>query len=204
MKLGNIYGFEGGSYAGCVYDSNSLSPALNTCGGGGREPHIVESVCVGGIGEKKSNKGTQYYQQDRVYTMGDIAMCQPSSLPGGSYNYIETKVVAMRGRDNGQQLEINNDGVNAITTVQKDNLLMEIQLTEDLSKWIWEKDGKKYLIRIRKLTPKECWRLMGFTDEDFHKAAEVNSNSMLYKQAGNSIVPQVLSAIFENLIGETS
>lgn len=68
----------------------------------------------------------------------------------------------------------------------------------------WEKDGKKYLIRIRKLTPKECWRLMGFTDEDFQKAAEVNSNSMLYKQAGNSIVPQVLSAIFENLIGETS
>lgn len=110
----------------------------------------------------------------------------------------------MRGRDNGQQLEINNDGVNAITTVQKDNLLMEIQLTEDLSKWIWEKDGKKYLIRIRKLTPKECWRLMGFTDEDFQKAAAVNSNSMLYKQAGNSIVPQVLSAIFENLIGETS
>ena len=98
-------------------------------------------------------------------------MCQPSSLPGGSYNYIETKIVVMRGRDNGQQLEINNDGVNAITTVQKDNLLMEIQLTEDLSKWIWEKDGKKYLIRIRKLTPKECWRLMGFTDEDFQKAA---------------------------------
>ena len=79
---------------------------------------------------------------------------------------------------------------------------MEFKESEALNKWIWEINGKKYLIRIRKLTPKECWRLMGFTDEDYAKAAEVNSNSMLYKQAGNSIVPQVLSAIFKNLIGE--
>ena len=202
MKLGNIYGFEGGSYAGNVYDINSLSPSLNTAQGGGREPHIVESVCVGGIGEKKSNGGTQYFQQHRVYSMGDTALCIPSQLPGGSYNYIETKIVAMRGRDDGQNLEINNDGCNTITTVAKDNLVMSIAEAADMDKWIWEIGGKKYLIRIRKLTPRECWRLMGFTDEDFDKAKEVNSNSMLYKQAGNSIVPQVLSAIFENLIGE--
>ena len=53
--------------------------------------------------------------------------------------------------------------------------------------------------RIRKLTPKECWRLMGFTDDQFHKAAEVNSNSQLYKQAGNSIVVDVLYYLFKNL-----
>lgn len=52
--------------------------------------------------------------------------------------------------------------------------------------------------RIRKLTPKECWRLMGFSDEDFHKAEQVNSNTQLYKQAGNSIVVDVLEAIFRN------
>lgn len=56
--------------------------------------------------------------------------------------------------------------------------------------------------RIRKLTPKECWRLMGFDDEDFEKAAKVNSNSQLYKQAGNSIVVNVLMAIFDNLLQE--
>lgn len=50
--------------------------------------------------------------------------------------------------------------------------------------------------RIRKVTPKECWRLTGFSDEDFGKAEKVNSNSQLYKQAGNSIVVQVLEAIF--------
>ena len=55
-------------------------------------------------------------------------------------------------------------------------------------------------LRIRKLTPKECWRLMGFGDEDYEKAAKVNSNTQLYKQAGNSIVVNVLEAILNNLL----
>lgn len=54
--------------------------------------------------------------------------------------------------------------------------------------------------RIRKLTPRECWRLMSFTDNDFDRAAEVNSNTQLYKQAGNSIVKNVLVAIFGQMI----
>ena len=54
--------------------------------------------------------------------------------------------------------------------------------------------------RIRKLTPRECWRLMDFSDADFDKAAEVNSNTQLYKQAGNSIVKNVLVAIFGQMI----
>ena len=53
--------------------------------------------------------------------------------------------------------------------------------------------------RIRKLTPKECWRLMGFDDEDFYRAEAVNSNSQLYKQAGNSIVVDVIVKIYEKL-----
>lgn len=63
--------------------------------------------------------------------------------------------------------------------------------------------------RVRKLTPKECWRLMGFDDEDFEKARDAmneniyngndRSSSQLYKQAGNSIVVDVLQHIMENL-----
>ena len=52
---------------------------------------------------------------------------------------------------------------------------------------------------IRNLTPKECWRLMGFTDEDFERAEAVNSKTQLFKQAGNSICAPVLMAIFKNL-----
>ena len=59
---------------------------------------------------------------------------------------------------------------------------------------------KKENLRIRKLTPKECWRLMGFSDEDFEKVSKVNSNSQLYKQAGNSIVVNVLMEIFKKLL----
>ena len=54
-------------------------------------------------------------------------------------------------------------------------------------------------LKIRKLTPKECWRLMGFDDQDFEKASKLNSNTQLYKQAGNSIVVNVLEAIFKEL-----
>lgn len=57
-------------------------------------------------------------------------------------------------------------------------------------------------LRIRKLTPKECWRLMGFNDKDFENAQKVNSNTQLYKQAGNSIVVNVLEKIFKNLFKE--
>ena len=82
-----------------------------------------------------------------------------------------------------QRLEPNSEGIcNTLTSVQKDNLVLETNY------------------RIRKLTPKECWRLMGFTDEDFHKAEQVNSNTQLYKQAGNSIVVKVLEAIFKQML----
>jgi len=58
-------------------------------------------------------------------------------------------------------------------------------------------------LAIRKLTPKECWRLMGFDDSDFDKASQECSNSQLYKQAGNSIVVNVLESIFNELFKGT-
>lgn len=68
------------------------------------------------------------------------------------------------------------------------------QCTEKCS----EDDSLEY--RIRKLTPKECWRLMGFSDKDFEKAKNAGiSNTQLYKQAGNSIVTNVLYYIFKEL-----
>lgn len=54
-------------------------------------------------------------------------------------------------------------------------------------------------LRVRKLTPRECFRLMGFTDADFDRAFAINSETQLYKQAGNSIVTSVLRCIFEEI-----
>lgn len=95
---------------------------------------------------------------------------------------------AMRGRYKKnkivQNIEISErEYANSITTVQKDSLISNT-------------------LRIRKLTPKECWRLMGFNDEEFEKAEKVNSNAQLYKQAGNSIVVNVLVEILKNLLIE--
>ena len=114
------------------------------------------------------------------------------TMQGG---YRQPCIVASRGRNKDnpslrvvgddnleQRLEVNSQGIsNTLTNVQKDNYV----LTESY--------------RIRKLTPKECWRLMGFIDEDFYKAERINSNTQLYKQAGNSIVVNVLEGIFESL-----
>jgi DNA (cytosine-5)-methyltransferase 1 len=66
-----------------------------------------------------------------------------------------------------------------------------------------QKEGVVYKnLRVRKLIPLETWRLMGFDDEDFYKAEKVNSNSQLYKQAGNSIVVNVLEEILKELLKE--
>lgn len=61
-------------------------------------------------------------------------------------------------------------------------------------------NGAKKGLRIRKLTPKECWRLMGFSDDAYEKAEQVNSKTQLYKQAGNSIVVNVLMEIVKQLM----
>lgn len=126
-------------------------------------------------------------------------------------------------RHNMTELRPREDGVsNTLTTVQKDNLLLTPNNwkhkagdgTKTRSRRISEihpalqantgASQQTYLAetpyRIRKLTPKECWRLMGFTDEDFYKAEQVNSNTQLYKQAGNSIVVKVLEAIFKQML----
>ena len=70
---------------------------------------------------------------------------------------------------------------------------MEEEKTEEVQ------ENKKPKYAIRKLTPKECYRLMNFSDEDFSKAENIISNSQLYKTAGNSIVRSVLCAIFSQL-----
>ena len=78
---------------------------------------------------------------------------------------------------------------NCLTSVQKDNLVME--------EHIIQRSNQQY--RIRKLTPRECGRLMGVSDEDISKMEKVNSNTQLYKQFGNSIVVDVMCAMFKSL-----
>ena len=170
----------------------------------------MEVEVLGGMGEKKPNNGTQYYQQHRVYNPDTISPAMNSSGEELSPKVVIVKQATKEGfipckvggvadlsypdsqTRRGRVIE-NGEISPTLTTENIPNVLEE---------WIWEIDGHKYLIRIRKLTPRECWRLMDFSDEDFNKAESVNSNTQLYKQAGNSIVKNVLCEVFKQFIDQ--
>jgi DNA (cytosine-5)-methyltransferase 1 len=98
---------------------------------------------------------------------------------------------------------LSDEMVNKIRTsnfMQERKRIQEKECCDTLLARDWKDPKCVEVNRIRKLTPKECWRLMGFDDEDFEKAEKVNSNTQLYKQAGNSIVVNVLEAILRNLL----
>lgn len=160
-----------------VYSGDGVSPTIHTSGGGQQEPKVIEPRVIGGIGEKKSNGGTQWYQQDRIYD-NECAM----SVTTGFHPYYKTEEPLAYDEQNGY---IRKDGTVGTLTTDGSSPKHNNRVVEDM--------------RIRKLTPKECWRLMGFDDADFEKAAQYNSNSQLYKQAGNSIVVDVLAHIFTQL-----
>ena len=154
-----------------------------------------EPVLVGGYGEKKSNGGTQWYQQDRNYSADTVAMAHCASIPQGSYHYYvgdDLRVIDLYNRK-----AIDNNCVGTITAGVATNGSGTFLVQEPKSP-------------IRKLTPKECWRLMNFTDVDFERARKAlnetyysgkdKANSQLYKQAGNSIVVAVLEAIFKEML----
>lgn len=127
----------------------------------------------------------------RIYSPNGISPTLTNMQGGNRQPKIIVKnravAAAMRGRYNTdgqveQKIEISDrELANAITTVQKDSLIYSNS-------------------RVRKLTALECWRLMGFNDEDYYKAWQVNSNTQLYKQAGNSIVVNVLEAILAEIL----
>jgi len=233
-QVGQMYGTERepNPQAGRIYDCDGISPAMDSCSGGNRMPKIL-------IKNNTQQGYLEAHEGDGVYTntstkRGTVQPQIAHTLTSFQDAGVVT-AVAQRGRENGQQIEVSNrDYANAITSVQKDSMVVvknkDKRLKELVEKTKFEKgkvlnmdlynqttnenisqcltepnhnsqrlyDG----LRIRKLTPKECWRLMGFTDEEFEKAEKVNSNSQLYKQAGNSIVVNVLEKILDKLLGE--
>ena len=173
-----------------VYHENGISPTLTATGENGAKKIICE---------QRSDEGLRFFKNNICGTIRTINS-------GGDKRVIEYKgeeielpcIGASRGRNpenpssrvagepTEQRLEINTNGTsNTITTVQKDNYAIEQNF------------------KIRKLTPRECFRLMGMRDSDIDKIQAAGiSNTQQYKLAGNSIVVDVLEAIFKNLFGE--
>jgi len=245
-RLGNLYGDDRGTgFAGNVWDKNYISPSLTTMQGGMREPMIVDKQIVamrgrnpdnpsdrtvGGPTEQRLEPNTQDMSNCLTSVQKDNLVMESQVLTPKRTEYgkqirkaYESKQI-QESRHNMTELEPRQDNIsNTMTTVQKDNLLLENniqkvgQISSDGSQrgTVISDNGisanlvagthgyanshiaTKY--RIRKLTPRECGRLMGVSDEDISKMAAVNSNTQLYKQFGNSIVVDVMCAMFRNL-----
>lgn len=196
VKIGNIYGFNGGNYAGNVYEKNKLSPTILNMQGGNRQPMIIdktESVKI-----KQATKDG--YVECKIGGVADLSFPSSTTRRGRVQDNGDTCPTLMAGEQDicriesvcaidEQNMNVRNETFGTLTTngssPKHNNRVMEYTETQ---------------YRIRKLTPMECWRLMDFTDEDFHKAEEVNSNTQLYKQAGNSICKNVLVAIFGQML----
>lgn len=161
-----------------VYSSNGLSPTITTMGGGQREPKIIEPRIAAMRGRNPDN---------------------PSDRTAGS--------------PTEQRLEIGSkETSNTLTTVQKDNLVVEPVWDNDLGCFV-DKNSGEWLIdgserppiepapqyRIRKLSERECFRLMGVKEQDFENVKKNQSMSSLYHLAGDSIVTTCLMAIFGEL-----
>lgn len=142
-RLGNIYGFDGGNYAGNVYDDRALSPTIRTFQGGNQQPMIV-----GNIPCKLSKSENGHFVPADEFKVCDVGSNTASTVTARYYKGLSVDrdnmcIVAMRGRnpDNPsdrtagspteQRLEPNSQGIcNTLTSVQKDNMVLEERILQ--------------------------------------------------------------------------
>ena len=176
---------------------------IDACG----DKRVIEPELqfVGGIGNKDWAKdGKQlsrnYPQGNRVYSADGIAASLTAqgvgSYGGASGLYaVDENINPVRiGNIYGEQFGTGYAG----NVWDQESVSPTIMTAQGGNRQPLVVDNVKW--RIRKLTPKECWRLMGFSDEDCDRASKYVSDSALYKQAGNSIVTSCLVAIFYSLL----
>ena len=189
-QVGNISKCEGNwknPQVGRIYSTDGCSPTLNTCGGGSHEPKIVQ---LGNV--NPSGKG----MNGNVFDENGLA-------PTLTTNKGEGNKIAIRQATKKGYIECELGGVADLSYPESKTRRGRVQENGQICPTITATETGvcriESPIRIRKLTPKECFRLMGFSDENFEAAKKMVSNSQLYKQAGNSIVVDVLYYILVEL-----
>ena len=191
-QVGNLRktnSFGGNPQTGRVYSTAGIAPTLNTCGGGDREPKIISArACLTPDREEKRQNGR------RLKDEGELAFTLTSQDRHG--------VLIRSANKQGYMTAQVGDGVDL---AYPDSETRRGRVQPQRSNTLTTSDNLGVLvddetIQIRKLTPKECWRLQGFTDEQYEKAAAVNSNSQLYKQAGNAVTVNVVEEIGKHIM----
>lgn len=206
-QVGNIIestSFGGNPQRGRIYSANGLSPTLNTAQGGGLEPKVLI---------ERPQRASQTKVLLGKYKRSDYGKAIRKAYESGK--------IKVRRKDLKKFSLEKSDVSNTLTTVKNDNLIgmvkthkikidsqrfkengdPEFTLTSQDKHGVLIGDGKS--IAIRKLTPRECWRLQGFSDEQFDKAKKAGiSDTQLYKQAGNAVTVDVIEQIGKRLVIE--
>lgn len=185
-----------------VYGSGGLSPTISTVPGGNTEPKIAIPVLTPDRGEKRQNGRRFKEDGEPMFTLTSQdrhGVATSLNLLGGLYTGVSKefyrgiyegcfRCLKASTHDSGVALKLNVLNINS-------NKGIFVRVSDELVVYaVWYEKYQCY-IAIRKLTPKECFRLQGWSDDYFEKAQFVNSDSQLYKQAGNGVTVTVIEAI---------
>ena len=226
-QIGQIYGTERepNPQAGRIYDADGISPTLDSCSGGNRMPKVATEPSIQRVDIPQTVKVRKYpvdcellceclrnHKNDSGLTNKDIAEALNVPITKVEHWFRQDDCFAIPDAEIWFQLK-------TLLDIGTDVFDLSIMTFEE-KEGVYEKSERHYSadgiiptltsataaekiiepsLKIRKLTPKECFRLMGFDDSDFEKAEAVNSNTQLYKQAGNSIVVPVVEHIIKAL-----
>ena len=187
-QVGNIIestSFGGNPQTGRVYSPDGLSPTLNTMQGGSRQPKVLIVRPLKGL-----TKNGWHFEQN-VFSKNSIAATLKAAGGSGNIPKIAYRPCLtpdrINKRQNGRRFKNCEDPAFTLTSQDRHGVLIESDRA----------------LAIRKLTPKECWRLQGFSDDQFEKAKQAGvSNSQLYKQAGNAVTVDVIEQIGKRLVLE--
>ena len=202
-----------------IHSPNGISRTIIGCGGGGyssgNQPKVAIPVLTPDRAKKRQNGRRMKENGEPTFTItaqdrhGVAVSVEPKGydrIAHAPYNNGR-----MDGRTGVFSTESGVPALNATMGKEPYKVAIEtenhkdshdgiyVKLSEDVVVYaIWYERYKCY-IAIRKLTPKECFRLQGWSDDYFERAAFVNSNSQLYKQAGNGVTVNVIQAIAEKM-----
>lgn len=205
-QVGNIVKQKGFSnpQRGRIYSANGLSPTLNTAQGGGLEPKVLI---------ERPQRASQTKVLLGKYKRNEYGKAIRKAYESGK--------IKVRRKDLKKFSLKKSNVSNTLTTVQKDNLIGMVKTDKiEIDSRRFKENGKPTftanvvdrngvmlkngdVVAIRKLTPRECWRLQGFSDEQFEKAKKARiSDTQLYKQAGNAVTVDVIEQIGKRLVLE--
>ena len=190
----------GGAQAHRVYDSNGIACTQNAQAGG-----VGAKAGLYAFGIDKSSNKPQELQVANYLMTKDYGVSKRRSEDTAIAIPVLTPARAEK-RQNGRRCKEVGEEMFTLTAQDQHGIAIKVKEATNITPtkdeediWaVWSEKYKCYLA-IRKLTPKECFRLQGWTDDYFERAEFVNSNSQLYKQAGNGVTVNVVKAIGEKL-----